>query len=176
MPTKCFLDVVRKHFFLAARIFTSMSHGSIGIVQKIAFEIRPDFWCTLQQPSKRRGKCGTIRLCVCPRSCCSFWRALTGLNVNRLRWNFRGMFLYKGHLVVSMLVAIPEPMYKIILLTGFGYMAYENLGKYYPIAMKFPGYPYVKTRTLLILGPIGQPVYNIIYWTSFYIWAERKFN
>jgi len=33
--------------------FTSMSHGSVGIVQKIDFEIRPDLGCTTFKTSRK---------------------------------------------------------------------------------------------------------------------------
>ena len=33
---------------------------------------------------------------------------------------------------------------------------------HYPIIMKFSGYLYMRTRALLIVDPIRQPVYKII--------------
>ena len=43
-------------------------------------------------------------------------------------------------------------------------MACENLSNYYQIVMKFSGYTssYRRTRALLILDPIREPVYKII--------------
>jgi len=40
-------------------------NGSIGIVQKIDFEIRLDLGCTVQPPKRREKWFWTIRLCVC---------------------------------------------------------------------------------------------------------------
>jgi len=43
--------VGRKHAGIVD--FTSVSHGSVGIVQKIEFEIRPDLGCTTFKTSRK---------------------------------------------------------------------------------------------------------------------------
>jgi len=109
---------IRFYRFRIRNYFYFHVNGSIGIVQKIDFEIRPDLGCV--QPPKRREKwfC-TIRLCVCLSCRLSvllslFPRALTGVRFNRSSWNFGGMFGYMGHCAVPIFEAIREPVYKII--------------------------------------------------------------
>jgi len=68
-------------------------NGSIGIVQKIEFEIRPDLGCTtpetsrkvvLDNPSVCLSVCLSVRLSVWPSVLLSlFPRALTGVRFNR---------------------------------------------------------------------------------------------
>ena len=68
-------------------------NGSIGIVQKIDFEIRPDLWCTTPKTSRKvvldnPSVCVSVCLSVCPSvclsvclavclSCCRFFRELS---------------------------------------------------------------------------------------------------
>ena len=56
-------------------------NGSIGIVQKIDFEIRPDLWCTTPKTSRKvvldnPSVCLSVCLAVC-LSCCRFSRELS---------------------------------------------------------------------------------------------------
>jgi len=60
------------------RFYTYMSHGSVGIVQKIDFEIRPDLGCTTIKTSRKVVL--TIGVSVLMSL---FLRALTGVRVNR---------------------------------------------------------------------------------------------
>jgi len=95
-------------------------NGSIGIVQKIGFEIRPDLGCTTLKTSRKvvlenPSVCLSVCVSVCPSVLLSlFPRALTGLRFNRSSWNFRDMFGYMGHCAVPIFEAIREPVYKII--------------------------------------------------------------
>ena len=93
-------------------------NGSIGIVQKIDFEIRPDLGCTTPETSRKvvldnPSVCLSVCLSVCP-SCCRFSANSTGVRVKRSSWNFRGMLGYMGHCAASIFEAIREPVYKII--------------------------------------------------------------
>jgi len=97
-------------------------NGSIGIVQKIDFEIRPDLGCTTPKTSRKVVLDNpSVCLSVCPSVSVLlsvllslFPRALTGVRFNRSSWNFRGMFGYMGHCAVPIFEAIREPVYKII--------------------------------------------------------------
>ena len=53
--------------------FNSMSNGSVGIVQKIDFEIRPDLGCTALKTS-RKAVLDNLSVCL---SCCRFSRELS---------------------------------------------------------------------------------------------------
>jgi len=59
-------------------------NGSIGIVQKIDFEIRPDLGWTTLKTSRKMLFWTIIRLCICLSVVLSlFPRALTGVRINR---------------------------------------------------------------------------------------------
>jgi len=93
-------------------LFYFYVNGSIGIVQKIDFEIRPDLGCTTLKTSRKvvldnPPVCLSVLLSLFPR-------ALTGVRFHRSSWNFRGMFGYMGHCAVPIFEAIREPVYKII--------------------------------------------------------------
>ena len=108
-----------KYFHVPSRsipaILLPCQYGSIAIVQKVDFEIRPDLGCTTLKTSRKV-------VLDNPSVCLSlFPRALTCVRVNRSSWNFSGMFGYMGRCAVLIFEAIRKPVYKIILSTGFGY-------------------------------------------------------
>jgi len=82
-------------------------------VLKLEFEIRPDLGCTTIETSNKVVL--TVRICVRLSVFLSlFTRTLTGVRVNRSSINLKGMFGYMGHCVVSIFVAIRQPVYEII--------------------------------------------------------------
>ena len=97
-------------------------NGSIGIVPKIEFEIRPNLGCATLKTSRKVVLenpsvclCLSVRPSVWPSVLLSlFPRALTGVRVNQSSWNFGGMFGYIGHCAVLIFKAIRQPVYKII--------------------------------------------------------------
>ena len=91
-------------------------NGSIGIVQKIDFEIRPDLGCTTLKTSRKVVLDNpSVCLSVWPSVLLSlFLQAPTGVRFNRSIWNFRGIFGYMWHCTVPIFEAIREPVYKII--------------------------------------------------------------
>ena len=129
-----------QHFvFRECSTLGQLSHGSIGIVQKIEFEIRTGLWCRHRHVNHRNvEKSGwekwfwTIRLCVCVcvcarvsvcvcarvwlsvcRSCCSFSANSHGRKGKPIEME-RCMFGHIRHCVVSIFVSICPPIFKII--------------------------------------------------------------
>ena len=113
-----------------------------SILQKLEFEIKPDLGCTACKTSRKVVLDNpSLCVCVCRHVCLAVAFAansLKGVSFKRSHGNLRGMFCYTGHCVVTVFLAIREPVHKIILWPGFGVR--NNLGKYFPIVMKFPEY------------------------------------
>jgi len=107
-----------------------MFHGSVGIVQEIEFEIRPDLGSTTLKTSRKWS--WTIHLCVC-QSSCRFLRELSQAFGLTDRVETLGAFSVIPS-IASIFVAIRQSSKRGLA------MACENLSNSYPIVMKFLGY------------------------------------
>ena len=97
------------------KLFYFHVNRSIGIVQKIDFEIRPDLGCTTLKTSRKvvlDNPSVCLSVCLAVAFPASY---LTGVRFNRSSCNFRGMFGYMGHCAALFFEAICEPVCKIIL-------------------------------------------------------------
>ena len=91
-----------------------MSHGKVGIMQKLEFEMRPDVGCTTFKTS-RIVVLDNPSVSVSP-SCCCLFRELSRANGLTEGVETLGACSNMGHGVVFIFEAIRQPVYNIFAL------------------------------------------------------------